>query len=214
MQTNITEVLAFIKRAEKLKTELRHSWLSDTSRQESVAEHSWMLSLIAMAVFDSIAIEIDQLKVLKMLVIHDLAEAIIGDIPSFEVSERKDNKYENELKAMKEIVVGLPAKTATEMLALWQEMEAKKTPEAMLAQCIDKVEVLIQHIIADIETWDDGDYGLGPYNKDELFDFHPYMRALKDQVNEEFWEKMEAENKLSHIKPEHLERRKLLKTKG
>ncbi|HSX15784.1 MAG TPA: HD domain-containing protein [Candidatus Saccharimonadales bacterium] len=208
---DITELLLFIKRAEKLKTELRHSWLSDTGRQESVAEHSWMLSLIAMVIFDSIDIEIDQLKVLKMLVIHDLAEAVIGDIPSFEVSERKDNKYENELKAMKEITAGLPAKAATEMLALWQEMEDKQTPEAMLAQCIDKVEVLIQHIIADIETWDEGDFGLGPYNKDELFDFNPYMRALKDRVNELFWQKMEENNTLSHIKPEHIARRHVSK---
>jgi putative hydrolase of HD superfamily len=208
MEQNITELIRFIKKAEKLKTELRHSWLSDSKRQESVAEHSWMLALIAMTIFDSIDIELNQLKVMKMVTIHDLAEAITGDIPTFEVSSRQKSKYENEKAAIIEITRGLPQKVAEEYLELWQEMEDKQTAEAMMAQCLDKIEVLIQHIISDIETWDDGDYSLGPYNKDELFDFHPYMRAFKDRVNAEFWEKMEAQNKLDRIKPEHLTIRK------
>ena len=209
MKADISELIAFITRAEKLKTELRHSWLSETSRQESVAEHSWMLGLIAMAIFDSIDIKVDQLKVMKMVVIHDLAEAVTGDIPAFELSDRQANKYQNEKNAMQAITKGLPKRTATDILSIWEEMEAKQTPEALLAQCLDKVEVLIQHIIADIETWDDGDYGLGPYNKDELFDFNPYIRAFKDQVNEQFWQKMEAADKLHRLKPEHLQRRAL-----
>lgn len=208
MQDEINNLIRFIKRAEKLKTELRHSWLSETSRQESVAEHSWMLALIAMTIFDSIDLEVDRLKVMKMVTIHDLAEAITGDIPTFEESERQDRKYEDEKAAIISITQGLPEHTANEILELWQEMEEKQTVEAKLAQCLDKVEVLIQHIIADIETWDDGDYGLGPYNKDELFDFNTYLREFKDQVNAEFWKKMEAEDKLLRIKPEHLERRK------
>ena len=207
MHTEIAELYAFIKRAEKLKTELRHSWLSDTSRQESVAEHSWMLALIAMTIFDSIDLKLDRLKVMKMVVMHDLAEAITGDIPTFEMSDRQDAKYENERLAILKITEGLPQKTADEFLALWQEMEDKQTPEAMLAQCLDKIEVLIQHIIADIDTWDDGDFGLGPYNKDELFDFHPYMREFKDYVNEEFWKKMETEGTMDRLHPEHLKRR-------
>jgi putative hydrolase of HD superfamily len=169
-----------------------------------------MLALMAMAIFDSIDLDLDRLKVMKMVALHDLAEAVVGDIPAFETSKRKDQKYENEKAAMITITKGLPKKVSDEFLALWEEMEAKKTPEAMFAQCLDKIEVLLQHIIADIETWDDGDYGLGPYNKDELFDFHPYMREFKDYVNEEFWKKMEAEDKLSRLKSEHLERRKAL----
>ncbi len=207
MNGDFAALFAFIKRAEKLKTELRHSWLSDKDRRESVAEHSWMMALIAMAIFDSIDLEVDKLKVMKLVTIHDLAEAIVGDVPSFDEKGR-EGKYEREKAAMEQITKGLPPAVAEEFLALWEEMEEKKTLEAMLAQCLDKSEVLIQHIIADIDTWDDGDYGLGPYNKDELFDFHPYMREFKDYVNKEFWKKMESEDKLSRIRPEHLERRK------
>lgn len=208
MQDEVIALVAFIKRAEKLKTELRHSWLSDTNRQESVAEHSWMLALIAMTIFDSIDLELDRLKVMKMVTVHDLAEAITGDIPTFEKSKRKDQKYKTEKAAIIAITQGLPKNISNEILGLWQEMEDNQTPEAKLAQCLDKIEVLIQHIIADIETWDDGDYGLGPYNKDEFFDFNPYLREFKDYVNAEFWKKMEVEDKLPRIKPEHLDRRK------
>jgi putative hydrolase of HD superfamily len=207
MHQDITALLTFIKRAEKLKTELRHSWLSDTNRQESVAEHSWMMALMAMTIMESIDLPLDKLKVMKLVTIHDLAEAITGDIPSFEQSARRDNKYEAEKAALIAITAGLPPATTKEFLDLWEEMEAKQTPEAKLAQCLDKVEVLIQHIIADISSWDDGDYSLGPYHKDEYFDFHPYMRELKDQVNAEFWQKMELENKLDRLRPEHLARR-------
>ncbi len=208
MQNDIIALVGFIKRAEKLKTELRHSWLSDTDRQESVADHSWMLAIVAMSIFDSIDIELDRLKVMKMVIIHDLAEAVTGDIPTFEKSVRQNNKYLSEKSAIITITAGLPSELASEFMRLWQEMEDNITPEAKLAQCLDKIEVLIQHVIADISTWDEGDYSMGPYNKDEYFDFNPFMRQFKDYVNEEFWQKMESENKLSRIKPEHLERRK------
>lgn len=75
------EILSFLTLAEKLKTTLRHSWTNDPARQESTAEHSWMICLLAMVLFGKTKLQLDQLKVLKMLVIHDLAEAITGDIP-------------------------------------------------------------------------------------------------------------------------------------
>src|SRR5262245_25285556 len=67
----IAAILAFIARAEKLKTELRHSWTSRRERQESVAEHTWMCTLIAMTLFPRVDTPVDQLKVLKLIVVHD-----------------------------------------------------------------------------------------------------------------------------------------------
>ena len=88
----IQSILVFLKKAEKLKTELRHSWTSNTQRQESVAEHCWSACLIAILLFKELQEPVDQLKVLKMIVVHDLAEAIAGDIPAFEVSQQQTNK--------------------------------------------------------------------------------------------------------------------------
>lgn len=208
MQEEIAGLITFIIKAEKLKTITRHSWLSDSNRQESVAEHSWMLALIAMTIFDSIDIVLDKLKVMKMVIIHDLAEAVTGDIPTFEVSERQSDKYENERKALETITSDLPPATSDEFMQLWLEMEANETPEAKLAQCLDKIEVLIQHQIADISTWDEGDYKVGTYHKDHYYDFHPYLREFKDQVTAEFWKKMEKEGTVELVNPTDIERRK------
>ena len=208
---DFSALMRFIYTAEKLKAELRHSWTSRTERQESVAEHSWLMALIAMAIFDSLDVKVDQLRVLKMVALHDLAEAITGDIPSFDTSGRRDNKYQNEHDAMQKITADLPAKTAAEFMELWEEVEAKQTPEAMLAQCLDKIEVLIEHIIADISTWDEGDYSLGPYNKEDYFDFNPYVREFKDHVNLLFWEKMETAGVMQHVPETHKARRKQTK---
>ena len=73
MNNKITGIIKFIKKAEKLKTELRHSWTSEVNRQESVAEHTWSSCLLAMILFDEISIKVNQLRVLKMIIVHDLA---------------------------------------------------------------------------------------------------------------------------------------------
>ena len=99
----IQNLFDFYMEAEKLKRTLRHSWTSDSNRQERTAEHSWMLCLIALTLFDQLKVKIDQLKVVKILIIHDLAEAIVGDIPAFDVKRRKDKK-EREHAAMKLLV--------------------------------------------------------------------------------------------------------------
>lgn len=206
--SDVGDLLLFIKKAEKLKVETRHSWLSNSDRQESVAEHSWMLALIAMSVFDSIAIEVDQLRVLKMLILHDLAEAITGDIPTFEKSKRQERKQENELRAMESITSSLGSAVAAEFMDIWQEYEENKTPEARLAQAIDKSEVWIQHVIADISTWDEGDFQVGIYNKDEYADFDPYMRKFKDEITRLFWDKLKQAGMVESAKPEEIEKAK------
>lgn len=213
MNSDIGALLEFIKTAEKLKVELRHSYTSDITRQESVAEHSWMMGLMAILFFDFAEAKVDKLKVMKMVVIHDLAEAITGDIPAFESSERKDRKYETEKAAMKTLTSGLPSQLAKEIMGLWNEYELKETDEAKLVQCIDKVEVLIQHNLAHIDTWDQGDYGLACYNKDEYFDNDPFLRQFKNAVNDETWDKLTSSNKLDHISKEHRDRRAQEKTK-
>ena len=153
MRKLIKQYVDFHKKAEKLKTTTRHSWLTDPSRQESVAEHSWMLCLLALLLHDQLETKTDLLKVLKMVAIHDLPEAVTGDIPSHEVSARQNNKHKLEGKALRGFVADFPKREADEIFSLWKEFEEAKTPEAQFANSLDKIEALLQHNIADIGTW-------------------------------------------------------------
>ena len=202
---SIKSILAFYEKAEKLKTTMRHSWLAHSDRQESSAEHSWMLGMLAIVLFSEIETEIDRLKVLKMVIVHDLAEAVTGDIPSFEISVRQEGKYAAERKALELIVSDLPENTSTEILSLWEEMEACQTPEAKFAHSLDKIEVLMQHNLADISTWDEGDFRIGPYYKDHYFNFDTFMREFKNRVDRDTIKKVIETSSESKIDPKHLD---------
>jgi putative hydrolases of HD superfamily len=206
MRGEIKNLLKFYSASEKLKVTLRDSWLSDPERQESSAEHSWMLGLLSMVLFNHIPTKVDQLKVLKMVIIHDLAESIIGDIPAFEKSKRQDNKHKSERKALIKLVSTLPPETAKEILSLWDEVEECKTNEAKVAMAIDKIEVLMQHNTADIKTWGQGDFDIGPYYKDLYFDFDSFFREFKDVVDRETMKKILKAKMESRIDSVHLKR--------
>ena len=184
MSKKIDGIVEFIKIAEKLKTELRHSWTSNPTRQESVAEHTWSSCLLAIVFFNEISVKVDQLKVLKMLIVHDLAEAITGDIPAFEVSARKDKKLDSEAGAIREITSKLENKRlAEEIISLWEEFENRQTDEAKLAKACDKFDVLLQHLNTDAKTWDSGDYHQNPYDSQYRFEFDKFIREFKDRVD-------------------------------
>jgi putative hydrolase of HD superfamily len=202
----IKNLIDFYKKAEKLKTTTRHSWLSDSGRQESVAEHSWMLCLLAMLLSDELDKKVNLLKVMKMVTIHDLAEAVTGDIPVHEVSSRQKNKHKAEEKAFKKLVVGLPKEKASEIMRLWEEMEKKETLEAKFAQSLDKLEVVMQHNVADISTWDQNDYNASPYYKEEYFNFDPFMKFLREIISIEGMNKVLKAKTKHHLDPKHLER--------
>lgn len=121
----ISGILETFKKAEKLKSVLRCAYTSDSKRKESSADHSWMLALLAIFLLPEVGTKIDQLKVLKMLILHDLAEAIVGDSYPWETRKRI-NKHEREKKALKEIVTDLSKRTAHVILALWLEFEKKE----------------------------------------------------------------------------------------
>jgi len=204
--TLIQKFIDFHRKAAKLKGTTRHSWLSDTSsRQESVAEHSWMLCVLAILMADELQEKVDLLKVLKMVVIHDLAESVTGDIPSHEISDRQNTKKEAEKAAFNDLVKDLPRK-GEEILSLWKEFERNETPEAQFANALDKVEALLQHNIASIETWAQGDFNVGPYYKDHYFNFDKFIRAFKDVVDIQTMEKIIDSSNENRIEKKHLEK--------
>ena len=128
------EFLAFLARLEKLKCNTRHSWTS-SGRHESVAEHSWRLAMLAMLLRDALP-EVDMDKVLRMCLIHDVGEAVTGDIPSF---QKTDANEETERQAIAELLSPLPDGLRGELTALFAEMDALATPEARVYKALDKL---------------------------------------------------------------------------
>ncbi len=176
----ISKLINFVGLAEKLKCNTRHSWTT-SRRRESVAEHSYMLALMAYLVKDDFP-EADINKVIVMCLLHDLGEAVMGDIPAFEKTE-KDEVLEEQ--AIKTLLKELPEKQEKEMAALFLEMKEMKTLEAKLCKGLDKMEAVMQHNEAPIDTWLPLEYDLQlEYGEAEVA-FSPYLMALKEQLNED-----------------------------
>ena len=189
----IRKLLDFLKIAEQLKCNTRHSYTSN-GRLESVAEHSWRLALMAMLVGDEFS-ELDMDKVVKMCLIHDMGEAITGDIPAFEKTD-DDRKIEN--KKVDQLTDTLPEPVRTEWKELFAEMEKLETQEAKLYKSLDKLEALIQHNEADISTWIPLEYDLQMTYGNEECRFTEYIERLRDEVREDSKKKIEESRQKDH----------------
>ncbi len=185
---DINKFIDFMSKIEKLKCNTRHSWTS-SGRRESVAEHSWRLTVMAYLTRDEFP-EIDNEKLIKMCLIHDFGEAVIGDIPSFYKTE---NDEEREALAVRELVRDLP--NADELVSLFEEMEKMETPEAKLWRALDKLEAVISHNEADISTWIPLEYTENlVYGEEEASRFE-WTKALKAQLRENSLKKIEESKK-------------------
>jgi len=180
------ELINILAIAEKLKCNTRHS---DTSsgRRESVAEHSWRVTLMAMLLEDEFK-ELDINKVIKMCLIHDLGEAFTGDIPSFNKTAEDTEKEDQILFSW---VSELPAFQKQQFQSLLQEMNALETNEAKLYKALDKMEAVIQHNEADISSWLPLEYELQLTYGSEAVEFSGYLRKLKEYVNDMTRKKIE-----------------------
>ena len=193
MKEHLISVLEVIKLGEKLKYELRHSWLSN-GRQESVAEHTWRVSLMAVLIEPYLEQKVDMAKLLKMIIIHDLVEAEATDVPAFDTMNNakiKKQKELNELKAIENIKNTLQGVLGLEVYNLWIEFENKQTFEAKVANALDKLEAQIQHNEADIDTWLDIEYKMS-FLLDKHTNFNQTLNLLKDIIEEEAESKLVA----------------------
>lgn len=176
----INTLLETLKLAENLKNNTRHSWTS-SGRQESVAEHSWSLSLMAYFISDEFP-DADINKILQMCIFHDIGEAFTGDIPSF---LKTDNHELEESKQISNWINSLPEPFQTKLKNLFEEMEAQETLESKIYKALDKMEVLFQHNQADISTWLPLEYKLNLEYGTQQVEFSNYLKQLKLAINEE-----------------------------
>ena len=166
--------------AERLKDTTRHCYTAK-GRHESVAEHSWMMTLVAFLMRDEFP-EADMDKVIRMCIIHDLGEAFTGDIPTFEKTGKDEETEENLLYKW---VKTLPENYAEEMIALYEEMAERKTLEARIYKSIDSLEALIQHNISDLSTWIPKEYELNKTYADDKVAFSAYLTGLRQEIRED-----------------------------
>jgi putative hydrolases of HD superfamily len=139
----LNRTLDFLRAAESLKTAHRSGWTT-AGQQESVAEHTWRLCLMAMVLHPAFP-EVDFAKLVKICIVHDLGEAIGGDIPAPVQAQQGASKSGDERRDLMTLVEPLPQAQRAEILELWDEYEAAASPEARLAKGLDKLETILQH---------------------------------------------------------------------
>ena len=185
----IQEFLDVMHVAERLKDATRHGY-SSGGRRESVAEHSWRITLMAYFMQDEFP-QADMNKVMQMCLIHDLGECFTGDIPTF-LKTDADEKREEQL--LSHWVSSLPEPYATRLHGLYQEMDAQQTVEARIYKALDKMEAVLQHNEAPLATWIPKEYELNMTYGFEQAAFSPYLTALREQMLRDTKQKI-AENK-------------------
>lgn len=180
------QLLAFLRRVEALKTNPRHAYTAGGVR-ETVAAHSWRTALLALLLAPEFP-DLDMDKVIRMCLIHDLGEAVTGDIPAFEKTEKDRSR---EKTALAQLVDTAPPSDAAALHALFGEMDAQQTPEARLYKALDRIEAVIQHNESDIATWLPLEYSLQQeYGWENLEEFPPLL-ALRRQVLADTKEKIQ-----------------------
>lgn len=186
------KLLDILNTASRLKDNTRHSW-TPKGRRESVAEHSFRLSLFAYFIKDEFPnVNID--KVIKMCLLHDMGEAFTGDIPSFNKTEKDEDA---EINALFDWVKSLPDSFKGELMDLYREMLEQKTEEAKLYKALDKLEAAVAHNEADLNTWIDLEYELNPVYGYEECQYNPYLKKLQNRIKEISVDKIKNQQKTS-----------------
>ena len=174
--------------AERLKDTPRHC-TTRLGRTESVAEHSWRVSLMAFLLCGEFP-ELDMDKVICMCLIHDLGECFTGDIPTF-LKTNEDRETEDSL--LSRWVRGLPTEISGRMNTLYREMDALQTPEARLYKALDKLEALIQHNESPLDTWAENEFELNKHYAFDAVGFSDWLMSLRREILSDTLEKLRVE---------------------
>ena len=152
----LLQQIEFIKEIDKLKYIQRKTKLFNSDRSENDAEHSWHLAMMAVILSEHANTKVDLLKVVKMVLIHDIVEIDAGDTFIYDTQKNHTNTDE-ELLAAKRIFGLLPAEQTAEFIAIWEEFETGETDEAKFAKSMDRLEPLLQNTSNNGGTWKEFD---------------------------------------------------------
>ena len=154
MESRLRKQLDFILEADKLKNVIRRNFLMDDSRRENTAEHTWHTILMAMLFFEYAENkhELDLLRIVKMITVHDLVEIEAGDTFMFDEEANKD-KFNKENQAAKKLFTMLPYDQGKEYYDLWLEFEKAKTPDAIFAAAVDKLMPVLLNTYSEGASW-------------------------------------------------------------
>jgi putative hydrolase of HD superfamily len=181
----LESIIRFLKEIEKLKHVHRQVYLSDNSKNENSAEHSWHMCLILMALEKELS-GIDLLRAYKMILVHDLVEIYSGDV-CFVDNEKRKQKQKNEEKAAERLFSMLPEDLREEFLSIWREFEKGQTKESLVVHSLDKLQAMIQQIISDGKGWREWNVtnkDIIDYKKD-MIESNPLMVKIQQSLFEE-----------------------------
>lgn len=179
------ELLKIMEVAVRLKDTTRHCY-TQGGRRESVAEHCWLMTLMALLLrHDFPGADMD--KVIRMCLIHDLGECFTGDIPTFEKGADDENREQTLLMGW---VDSLPGNLSAEFRELFREMEERQTEEAKIYKALDGLEAVFQHNHSDLSTWLPLEYELNQTYAQDRVEFSEYLTRLRLLLREETIEKI------------------------
>lgn len=182
MTERFQKQLNFFLEIDKVKNIFRMTSIADGSRRENDAEHSWSLAIMAFLFAEYMEDEVDILKVMKMVLIHDLVEIYAGDTFCFDVVGMED-KEEREQASADKIFGLLASDQGQELRTLWEEFEACETREAEYAAMLDRLQPLIMNYVNEGGTWAQHDISVEQVYKRNQITLEKGPQVFKDFIH-------------------------------
>lgn len=195
MESRLRKQLDFILEADKLKNVIRRNFLMDDSRRENTAEHTWHTILMAMLFFEHAENkhELDLLRIVKMITVHDLVEIEAGDTFMFDEEANKD-KFNKENQAAKKLFTMLPYDQGKEYYDLWMEFEKAKTPDAIFAAAVDKLMPVLLNTYSKGASWREAEI-----TSEQVFDTLKIVKKGPPKLWELLEESVEEAKQKGHL---------------
>lgn len=191
--TRLEKQIQFIVEVDKVKNIFRQTYLSDGERKENDAEHSWHLALSAILLKEYVSEEVDLLKVITMVLIHDLVEIDAGDTYAYDSEGAKD-KREREEKAANRIFGILPTEQGQYFRKLWEEFEEYETEDAKYAHLLDNFQPMLLNDASKGKSWSEHEV-----KKEQIYKRNERIADTSETIWEEMQRIVEKNIQLGNI---------------